>query len=329
MIKVINYAFLIFISSLSVAHSADLKLGASPLATYVDDEGEPARLNAIVSEAFRRMKVDAELDVMRRAFLGSALSTGQLDGEYAFISLDTRSSNYHYSASYLPLNFYVISKRPKVSEIRLLPQLQDTRIAVENRFANTDEFRKISSVKWSRNPTTFDAFRQFADDRAPMLMTTGLLADEFNKLLIADNEELTYRSAAPLLQAGFHLSISVNTERAQTLIDAFDKAIDTMQSDGTYNRLLQISWLTKDVNGDGIADFISCTDVLHKDASPVNIAAFALDETSPSPRSLFVIDNVRYTNWTEVASKLGGKPLSPAPESLLDQDIYKKIIRQW
>lgn len=329
MIRVINYAFVIFISSLSVAHSADLKLGASPLATYVDDEGEPARLNAIVSEAFRRMDVNVELDVMRRAFLGSALSSGQLDGEYAFISLDARSSNYRYSASYLPLNFYVISKRPDVSEIRLLPQLQDTRIAVENRFANTDEFRKISSVKWSRNPTTFDAFRQFADDRAPMLMTTGLLADEFNKLLLADNEELTYRSAAPLLQAGFHLSLSSSTESGQQLIKAFNKAVDTMQSDGTYNRLLQLSWLTKDINNDGIADFISSTDVLHINASPVNTATYALDATAPSPRSLFVIDNVRYENWTEAASVLGGKALSPAPESLLDQDIYKKIIRQW
>lgn len=329
MIKIINYAFLIFISSLSVAQGADLKLGASPLATYVDNEGEPARLNAVVSEAFRRMDVDVELNVLRRAFLGSALSSGQLDGEYAFISLDTRNSNHLYSDSYLPLNFYVISKRPNVTEIHLLPQLQDTRIAIENRFANTDEFRKISSVKWSRNPTTFDAFRQFADDRAPMLLTTGLLADEFNKLLIADNEELTYRSAAPLLQAGFHLSLSGNTENGQTLIKAFDEAIDAMQSDGTFNRLLQISWLTKDINNDGVADFISSTDVLHIDVSPADAAPFALDATKPSAGSLFVIDDKRYANWAEAASALDGETLSPAPQSLLDQDIYEKIIRRW
>ncbi len=329
MIKVINYALLIFISSLSVANGADLKLGASPLATYVDDEGEPARLNAIVGEAFRRMDTNVELNVMRRAFLGGAITTGKLNGEYAFISLDARSDNYHYSASYLPLNFYVVSKRPDVSEIKLLPQLQDSRIAIENRFANTDEFRKIAAVKWSRNPTTFDAFRQFADERAPLLMTTGLLADEFNKLLLADNEELTYRSPSPLLRAGFHVAISKSTESSSSLIAAFDNTIAEMQTDGSYNRLLQISWLTKDINDDGVADFISSSAVAHLDEAPSKASAYALDRTSPSTQSLFVIDNVRYANWAEATAVLGTQNTYTAPKSLLDEDIYKKIIRQW
>ena len=102
-----------------------------------------------------------------------------------------------------------------------------------------------------------------------------------------------------------------------------------MQTDGSYNRLLQISWLTKDINDDGVADFISSSAVAHLDEAPSKASAYALDRTSPSTQSLFVIDNVRYANWAEATAVLGTQNTYTAPKSLLDEDIYKKIIRQW
>lgn len=329
MIKVFSGLILTGLFCLTTPAQAEIKLGASPLATYIDNGGEPARLNSIVTEAFRRMDTDVTLQVMRRAFLGGALTTGQLNGEYAFISLDDKQSNALYSTPYLPLYLYAASKRPAVKEIKLLPQLQDSRIAIENRFANTTQIRAVREVKWSRTPTTFDAFKQFADDRTPLLMTSALLIDEFNLLLLADNEELVSRSADALITSGFHLMLAEDTAANRGLISTFNDTISQMQSDGTYNTLLGKSWLSKDINNDGIADYITSESVFHNTTPPSAATAYPLDSTRPAAASVYMIDGNRYDNWQDAVNAL--QALTPAATqlSLLDADIYKKIIRQW
>lgn len=327
MIRVCSFLSLLVSVCFSATSFAQIKLGASSLATYVDDGGEPAKLNRIVEEAFKRMGEDVELQVLRRAFLGSALSGGQIDGEFAFIDLDHKKTDVLHSAPYLPLKLYVASKRPNVSDISLVPQLRDSRIAIENRFANTDEIRAIREVKWSRNPTTFDAFRQFADDRAPYLMTSALLIDEFNRLLLKDYEEPVFHSAAPLIEGGFYLTLS-NSEAHAQLIEHFNSTIDSMQKDGSYNRLLGLSWLIKDVNNDGVGDYISSTAVPHQKKETALIQAYDLDNTQPGTGSLFIIDGKQYHSWQEIETIID-KTSPTMRNSLLDPEIYKKIVRQW
>ncbi|MEG3766234.1 transporter substrate-binding domain-containing protein [Alteromonas sp. 14N.309.X.WAT.G.H12] len=328
MIRVCSFLSILVTVCFSATTSAQIKLGASSLATYVDNGGEPAKLNRIVEEAFTRMDEDVQLQVLRRAFLGSALSAGQIDGEFAFIDLDHKKTDILHSTPYLPLKLYVASKRPNVSDINVVAQLRDSRIAIENRFANTDQIRAIREVKWSRNPTTFDAFRQFADDRAPFLMTSALLIDEFNRLLLKDNEEPVFRSAAPLIEGGFYLTLSDNNEANAQLIERFNATIDSMQTDGSYNRLLGLSWLIKDVNNDGVGDYISSKAVPHQMEKTALLQAYDLDNSQPGTGSLFIIDGTEYHSWEEIETIID-KTTPTMRNSLLDPEIYKKIVRQW
>lgn len=327
MIKLFRFLLCICFCVASPLSMATVKLGASPLATYVDNEGEPARLNTIVQTAFSRISEDVELSVMRRAFLGSALSAGQLDGEFAFISLDSRDSNLYYSAAYLPLRLFVGSKRPNVANITLIPQLQDSRIAVENRFANTDDIRKIREIKWSRNPSTYDAFKQFADNRAPFILTSELLLSDFNRLLIDDNEEPVFLTPVPLLSKGFHLALKKSSGNL-ALIKKFDSVIAEMQKDGSFNEYLGVTWLQKDVDDDGVADYVTSDKVNHRLDERQFLKAFPLDDTKPGDASRFYVNGEAYPTFEKAKTALISAA-SAAPESFLDRDIYKKIIKQW
>lgn len=327
MIKLFRFLLCICFCVASPLSMATVKLGASPLATYVDNEGEPARLNTIVQTAFSRISEDVELSVMRRAFLGSALSAGQLDGEFAFISLDSRDSNLYYSEAYLPLRLFVGSKRPNVANITLIPQLQDSRIAVENRFANTDDIRKIREIKWSRNPSTYDAFKQFADNRAPFILTSELLLSDFNRLLITDNEEPVFLTPVPLLSKGFHLALKKSSDNL-ALIKKFDSVIAEMQKDGSFNEYLGVTWLQKDVDDDGVADYVTSDKVNHRLDERQFLKAFPLDDTKPGDASRFYVNGEAYPTFEKAKTALISAA-SAAPESFLDRDVYKKIIKQW
>ena len=306
---------------------ASVTLGAAPFETYVSNDGEPARLNAIVSEAFDSTELDIQLHVMRDAFLGSALLTGKIDGEFAYVDLGENNSQFILSDIYLPLYLYAVSKRDNVNYITLFPHLKDNRVAIENRFANTPELRMLKEVKWSRNPSTFDAFRQLADERAPYLITSQLLAQEFNTLLTDTKGARIYFSQKPLVVSGFRLAINKNVSHANRIIDAFNAAINTMQNDGRFNKLLARPWLTKDVDGDGIADFIGSASTTHRRHTTHN--AYSLDGKPTATDSRYFIDNRPYTSLSDAQKVLPDENEIPANTSLLDATTYQKLIRSW
>ena len=227
--------------NVSQLHAAPTKLGAASFETYISDDGEPARVNTLLEKVFQKAELDIQLQVMRQAFLGSSVLTGKLDGEFAYVNLGEDSSNYILSDIYLPIYLYAVSKEADVEAIKLFPHLKDNRVAIENRFANTPSFRLLKDIKWSRNPTTFDAFRQLADDRAPYLITTQLLARELNILLANDNEETLHFSAKPLAKTGFQIAISKNVANAERIVAQFNQAVSTMQNSGELNQPLELA----------------------------------------------------------------------------------------
>lgn len=301
-----------------------LKLAAAPFETYVTDDGEPARVNQIITAAFANMQQPVELQIMREAFLGSAVRAGRVAGEFAFIDLGEKQQGLLLSEPYLPIYLYATSKKASVTNIKLVPHLKDNRVAIENKFANTPTFRLLKEVKWSRNPSAYDAYKQLADDRAPLLITTRLLIEEFNLLLDTVDEELLHYSANALVTSGFQLALNADTPNAQAIIDTFNTTITAMQTDGSYNELLGIHWLMKDTNQDGVADYIGNSRIT-KQTAPLT-GAYPLDSTLPSDASLFIIDNNTYTSFEQAQATL---TTTPARQSLLDPDVYETMLKRW
>ncbi len=327
-----NLIFFVFcigvVCNSSLAY-AELKLASIPLATYVADRDEPARIKDIVTEAFQRNQIEVNLSVLRPAFLGSGLSNKSLDGDFAFLDLDHKKGNFVYSKPFLPLYLVAVSKRPHVKNVHSLPHLQDSRVAIDNRFVNTDQMRLEKAIKWSRNPNTYDAFRQLADGRSAALVTSSLLLHEFNLLLTEHKEAPLFSSPVPLVTAHFMMAVRADVPQIKTLLSKFDSSIEQMQQDGTYNRLLQLRWLLKDVNNDGKAEFISSTDVLDKNVlQPNKQDAFTLDGVAPAASPSYIIDGTEVNSWQEVQSLL---PQAKKPErkSLLDETIYSRMMRRW
>lgn len=308
-------------------HAAPTTLGASSFETYISDDGEPARINRLLESVFKKAGLDIELRVMRDAFLGSSVLTGKLDGEFAYINLGEDNGHLILSEVYLPIYLYAVSKNPDVESVKLFPHLKDNRVAIENRFANTPAFRTLKEIKWSRNPSTFDAFRQLADDRAPFLLTTELLARELNILLANDNEETLHFSAKPLAKTGFQLAVRKDLANGKTLVEQFNQTISLMQKNGEFNGPLSLPWLTKDVDGDGTADFIGHSNITRPSDSLAT--AYSLDGKSTSPDSRFYIDGKGYDSLDDARGSLTLNDASSPRSSLLDKTTYQRLLRRW
>lgn len=321
-------ALLIFNSTWSAAQTP-IKLVANPLPTLVSEESENARLNQLVAEAFDELGIAVELVVDRPAFSGSGLLTGKYDGEFAHFSLQERSDNLLYSKAYLPSLLYIASRKHPLEEVTQFSHIRNSRVATSNRIANTPAMRNVKSVSWVRNPSLYDMFSQLSQQRAEYVFEDWLVLAEFNRMLINDGEAPLYVSPNPLVSSSITISLRKDYPDAAQILADFDRYISTIQRSGKFNLVMGVSWTLKDINGDGTADWVTSSDTFHTDESPVSQRGILpLDKTRPGETSLFVVDGEVYTSWPEAKALLNKQPGLPRT-SLLDREVYKRMLQRW
>ena len=149
------------------------------------------------------------------------------------------------------------------------------------------------------------------------------------------------------MKSGFQLAIRDDVPNAQKIINNFNTAVSAMQQNGQYNKLLQIDWLRKDINQDGIADYIGHSDITR--ASSLLKTAYNLDSTPVSDDSVFVIDGTVFTSKAGAFNALPNSEENGSEEngseengteaekrdvmnksiSLLDATTYETLLRRW
>jgi ABC-type amino acid transport substrate-binding protein len=323
--------FVLLITLLFISHNtfAKLTLVATPVPSLISEDAENGRLNKLITQALTRANIEADLTVMRPAFSGSGLLTGKLDGDFAHLALAEQGDQFVYSDIYLPIYLYLASRQSSLDDISKYSHVLNSRVATENRFANTPTMRLVKDVSWARNPSAFDAFRQIAQDRADYLLTDKLLLDEFNRLLQQAKKPPLKLSKSPLTVTGLQLTLQKKIPNSAQLIQRFNEVINEMQQDGSFNQMLQIKWLRKDINGDGQGDFITHTAVVSSASGTdaLNLA-YPLDNLSPGPNSRYYVDGKEYPFSAAIVQQaLQEKVKSRA--SLLDPEVYQRMIERW
>ncbi|MFC3094822.1 hypothetical protein DRW07_17870 [Alteromonas sediminis] len=326
-LKVISPFFLSLLLACIHVHATTLIGTEYP--TMVDRKGDVSRYEALIIEAFRRMDTPLSIDVTRPAFVGSALTGKRVDGELMFLDMNEKDSDFLYSTPYAPVNLYLASRHNDVTEVGAFYHIEGARVATENRFANTATLRVEKDVKWSRNPASYDVFKQIGDERAQYILADKLLLQEFNLLLHRSNRTPLFLSPVPLVKSSMRLSLRRDIQGAETILESFNSHIANMQRDGTYNLLMALPWITKDIDGDGFAEFITSASVHHNELDMSALRhALAIDNSVVPETPRFYVDGQAFDRFDEALDAVTKKSYTPR-ESFLDEARYKQIMRNW
>ena len=79
-----------------------------------------------------------------------------------------------------------------------------------------------------------------------------------------------------------------------------------MIADRTYHRLLHVSWIRADVDGDGVTEFVPASDHSGKAAPEHAYSLFSTDPSSAKPleaKSRFYVGGNIYTDWASVPNR--------------------------
>ncbi len=147
------------------------------------------------------------------------------------------------------------------------------------------------------------------DDRQAL---QRLLRGDFDVLLIDD---LSLRYLLPELASdqrarlqphkilavlSLHFVLVKHRPDAEAIMAAFNRAIDTMVADGSYNEVLGVPWVVADTNKDGVGEYIPGRQALDLSAPPVD-NHYQVFQPDPglqlSTRRVYHVNGQQYDNW--------------------------------
>lgn len=195
---------------------------------------------SLIAEAFRRMAVDVELKTLpwRRALKELELARAGLGGLY---KSRERQKKFDYSAPLFEEQIAIYSRKASGQQYHNLSDLYGKQVGVINGWYYSDEFSAaLKSGRIKVQPVADDKtnMRKLQLGRIDAVLAITHSGDRMLHAMALD--QVITRSRQPFLTNPVHLAFHRQAHQ-QTLLHRFNQTLQSMQQDGTYERLLQQS----------------------------------------------------------------------------------------
>ena len=118
-------------------------------------------------------------------------------------------------------------------------------------------------------------------------------------------EESLEIGTKPMITRSLHFALRKALPGAEVVINNFNREIQAMVADGTYNEILQLNWIHADVDGDGKFELVLGPDTAGLAAPDIGYALFAANMPEPGSgaEARYYIDGQIYQGWQNVPER--------------------------
>ena len=199
----------------------------------------------LLTEVFARAGYQVEMEFMPWSRVAEEMTNGNADISVASWYSDTRARELSYSEPYLSNDLIIVKRKKDALSYNNLPEFKQYiskggyRLGVFKEYAYGEEFNSIAPLV---NLNYYKHCGQLVRDVAAKKTDIALIdrwtaKSKLNNMQnVADHLEMI---TAPLIQRDLHITASKNNTNHQQIIDAFNKSLRDMKSDGSYNALLK------------------------------------------------------------------------------------------
>lgn len=288
----------------SWAQESALSLAADYWPPFTNQPNEVAFAQSIVNEALSRSDVQAQTVILPFEDVLSSLRQGDVQGSPALWFTSERASFLLYSDPYLENQVVLIGRKGVDVSASSYADLQGQKVAVVKGYAYGD----MTGIELVERMDQQGCLTALLKGEADYMLVDALLlnyalqrqAEEIKENLAVGKNILAHRS--------LHFVIRQDVEGAEVLMEAFNAKISEMQDDGTYNRILQLNSIQKDVDGDGRLDYVMSSENAGS-APMMSSDAYRLYQgQTKEAQGSFYVDGQRYATLDEVTSAHGHNP---------------------
>lgn len=289
----------LFISSLS-AQVQELKLSADIWPPFTDVKENKSILTVIVQEALYRRDINSTIVFEDWGKVLGMVDKGIYDGSPALWETPERLEKYHFSKPFLYSQLVLVG--PKGSDVKgtSFTQLAGKKIGVVQDYGYGD-FEGRDKVEIVDGKGNQDNLEKLLSGDIDYMLVDALIIQYMLKYQFNDVTTHLAIGQKPILVKSLHLALGKHVENAETILTEFNEEIKEMIADGTFNDILELNWVTADIDGDGVVELVLGGDLAGSSA-PNNIYGLMMDESykqNNGPKRYY-IDGKLYEDWDDI-----------------------------
>ena len=277
---------------------------------FTDVEGKERVAFSLVNSALERAGYRSEVLVLPSATYADALRSSKYDGSPATWHNKEREQYLLYSKPYLENRLVVVGRAGSDVSAKAFSDLKGKRIGIQEGFAYGETLDEAKDPIFVRNASLTESFQALGKGEVDYVLIDALVLQYLFDEDAARAKQMFAVGEHTLLKRSLHLTVRKDYPKAQSVIDGFDAEIAKMLRDGSYNRLLEVTWVEVDVDSDGENELVLAGSAAGKIA-PEHGYQPMTTSVGPEPAaraSHFFINGKLYSSWEQVPEEYKAQP---------------------
>jgi len=289
---------------------APLSLVSTAWTPFTNQAGQPRFALDLVEAALSRIGLSAKTTIVAPAQFTPALLSDQFDGTAAAWKDAEREKMLVFSEPYLENRLILVARHGDDVSAGALSELKGKRIAIVEGYSYGDTLDG-SGATFVRSQSEEDSLTLLLSSKADYALMDELVVQFIVNNYPTEAKTRLSLGTKPLLTRQLYFAVRRSRPDAQSIVNRFNAQLRGMIADRTYHRLLHVSWIFADVDGDGLPEFVPQNDQAGTSAPQHAYTLFTVppptgpqlpakpSETQPR----FYLGGSIYTDWASVPNR--------------------------
>ena len=282
------------------AQENQLRLVSTAWPPFTNEPGKPRFALDLVEAALTRIGLGGTTTIVDAAQFTHALLYGEFDGSAAAWKDAERERFMIFSQPYLENRLILVGRKGADVSAATLAALKGKRVAVVGGYSygdfGSDGPTQVKSLGEE------DSLTLLLGGKADYALMDELVVEYLTEHYADQAQSKLQIGSTPLLTRPLYLAIRRTRPDAESIVNRFNAQLRNMIADHTYHRLLHVTWIRADIDGDGVAEYVPSSDRAGRDAPQHAYTILSgPDNSQPPPaQSRFLIGGNIYVNWASV-----------------------------
>lgn len=299
--SILAFAFLLP-AVLGFGQNTKLNLASDVWPPFTDVAANKSVALDLVRVALARTGVQGHMEIVDVKQVMNSIYSKKFDGSAALWYSDERAAHLLFSEPYLENRLILVGKKGSDVSADTISKLSGKRIAVVESYAYGSLLDEAVGLELVKGNSDQQNLERLLKGEVDYMLADALLIEYVLKNQSKEAAQYLEIGTNTLLRLPLHFAIRRDIPDADKIIENFNKEIKKMLADGVYNQILQLNWISSDVDGDGLAELVLIGDKAGTKA-PMNIYSVLSPGGVGSRGSQYLIEGKLYSSWESVPKK--------------------------
>lgn len=285
--------------------TSHLELCSDVWSPYTDAQGKPRLALDLVHEALRRVGITAATSLTEAGELLPSLQSNKYDGSAALWKSPDREEYLLYSEPYLQNRLVLLGRTDGNVGAQTLGDLRGQRLGLVTTYSYGLTAEDLKNVKVVYGKSEAENLQRLLKGEIDYMLVEELLVYHLFQSGGKKAKTLLKAGSKSLVTRGLYLALRKDLPGAPEILRRFNEQVRQLVLDGTYNRVLNVSWLGLDADQDGQNELV-LSGTAAGTAPPEQHYQLFGAATQTAPR--FVIQGHTYQDWQSVPQQYKVSP---------------------